>query len=150
MGPRPHWTRNCGVESSGVANIVQKTMCAVVFGTLCSEHVSWEELGRKFRMNVVLAANVQELQQTAKRMKVIAVLVEMNLMQAIHGIVPDARWIVCHPMSSEPTAEQLDAIGAFHAIPYPLSFDEVRHSLGFAWVAATRPKPAKARDIGAA
>ena len=101
-------------------------------------------------MNVVLAANVQELQQTAKRMKVIAVLVEMNLMQAIHGIVPDARWIVCHPMSCQPTAEQLDAIGAFHAIPYPLSFDEVRHSLGFAWVAATRPKPAKVRAIGAA
>ena len=150
MGPRPHWTRNCGVESSGVANIVQKTMCAVVFGTLCSEHVSWEELGRKFRMNVVLAANVQELQETAQQLNVIAVLVEMDLLQAIRGILPDARWIVCHPMSCEPAAEQLDAIGAFHAIPYPLSFDEVRHSLGFAWVAATRRKPAKVRAISAA
>ncbi len=130
--------------------MVQQKLCAVVFGTLCSEHVSWEELGRKFRMNVVLAATVQELQETAQLMNVIAVLVEMDLLQAIQGIVPGARWIVCHPMSHEPAAEHLDAIGAFHAIPYPLSFDEVRHSLGFAWDAATRRKPAKVRAISAA
>lgn len=127
-----------------------ETLSAIVFGEMCAQHVDWAELERRFPVELVFASEAQSLPDIARRRRVIAVLVAIDQFQSIRHLLPDVRWIVCHPMSAEPAAETLEAIGAFHAIAYPLRLDEVRHSLGFVWDAVTRKRSAKLTTINAA
>ena len=129
---------------------MEKLVDIVVFGKLCQERICWTELQQKLRIQLILAPSMEELREITNQRQVQGLLVEMPHARLAKKLIGNARLIVCHPMSEPPEPEQLEAIGAFHAVALPLKFDEVLHSLGFLWQAVTNPKPPKVIAIDAA
>lgn len=129
---------------------MEKLIGIVVFGELCQERICWEELQEKLRIQVILAPTLEEFKEIANQREVEGLLVEMPHARLIKKLIGSAKMIVCHPMSEPPEPEQLEAIGAFHAVALPLKFDEVLHSVGFVCQAVSNPKPVKVIAIDAA
>ena len=130
---------------------MEKWIHIVVFGELCQERIHWGELEQKLRIKVILAPSLRKLQQIAREREVEGALVEMPHVGLVKKVIGKARVVACHAMSAPPEPEELESIGAFHAVALPLNFDEVLHSFGFLWQAAVaNPKFAKVIAIDAA
>jgi hypothetical protein len=115
----------------------------IVIGNLATERPWFGELARTFGWRYREVKSLDALRETSAE-KIVAVFFNAALLDMpwkdclawIHSVTPEALCILCRQFTESIDVRSLSSWGAFHEVPLPLEFSEVRQSLGF--VAAAR------------
>jgi DNA-binding NtrC family response regulator len=117
----------------------------VFLGDFKDEHVPWDELSGHLGWRFLRSATLDTISEVREHGEVPAVYLDYRegscvarSLAAIKSRVPNARVVVCYPMSAPVMADELVAAGAFHSVPRPLHLGELKQSLGFVWEAWSR------------
>jgi hypothetical protein len=111
-----------------------RSPCVVFYGDFSAERIRWEELEKEVPCSVRLVRNLMELDALRAESEIMAVYAAYDCAAEfvrIQACAPDARLVICYPLSLPLMAEELVALGAFHSVPRPLDEGEVRQSFGF-------------------